>query len=230
MMNVTEDMIYLANSKCPNCGQEFNHPTVKTRYISLEKQDSDFCGYYSGINPIFYDVMVCKSCGYAYTKETSAPLSEGERASINTILSSWHTDGVQYSGLRTLEQAIKAYNLAILCQELRNAKDSDKGSLYLRLGWLYRYAGQMANEEKALQRALEFLGKAYEREGSSDLKKELRLMYLMGDLSYRNGLLKDAVKWFQAVTQHPNVESYPVFSRMARSRWQDIREEIKQRG
>lgn len=229
-MQFHEDMIFQAKINCPNCGQEFLHPEVKSKYIVLEKQDSDFCGYYSGINPIFYDVIVCKSCGFGFTKETSKPLTEAEKASINTILSSWHTDGQQYSGLRTLEQAIKAYNLAILCQELRNAKDSVKGSLYMRLGWLYRYQGNKENEEKSLQRALEFMKKAYEKEASSDLKKELRLMYLVGDLSYRNGQLKDAVQWFQAVTQHPQVDDYPIFARMSRSRWQDIREELKQKG
>ncbi|ABO50830.1 Tetratricopeptide domain protein [Desulforamulus reducens MI-1] len=229
-MQATMEMIFQAKVTCPNCGQDFLHPEVKSKYISLEKQDSDFCGYYNGINPIFYDVMVCRHCGFGFTKETNRPLDEAEKMSINTILSSWHNDGAQYSGLRTLEQAIKAYNKAILCQELRNAKDSVKGSLYLRLGWLYRYQGNKNNEEQALRRTLEFLRRAYERESSSDAKKELRMIYLIGELSYRNGDLKDAIKWFQAVTTHPEADRYPVFNRLARSRWQDIREEAKQKG
>ncbi|MCL5290838.1 MAG: DUF2225 domain-containing protein [Bacillota bacterium] len=227
-MQVNEEMIFYAKVNCPNCGKEFLHPEVKTKYISIEKQDSDFCSYYSSINPLFYDVLICKHCGYGFTKETNVPLSEPEKAAINTILSGWHTEGAQYTGLRSLEQAVKAYNLAILCQELRNAKDSVKGSLYLRLGWLYRYQGQKENEAKSLQRALEFLKRAYERESTSEVKKELRMMYLLGDLSYRNGNLKEALQWFQAVTQHPQVDRYPVFARMSRARWQDIREELKQ--
>lgn len=226
-MQISEEMIFNIKVNCPNCGQEFPHPEVKSRYVVMERQDSDFCGHYSGINPIFYDVMICKFCGYSFTKEINVPLSEAEKGPINAILSSWHTAGHRYSGLRTLEQAIDAYKLAIFCQELRNAKDSVKGSLYLRLGWLYRYQGNKTNEDNSLQRALEFLKKAYEREGSSDVKKELRMMYLIGDLSYKDGQLREAVQWFQAVTSHPKVKQYPVFERMARSRWQDIRAEVK---
>ena len=227
-MQVNEEMIFHAKVTCPNCGKDFLHPEVKTKYIALEKQDSDLCAHYSGINPIFYDVMICKHCGYGFTKETNIPLSEPEKASINTILSGWHTEGSQYNGLRTLEQAIKAYNLAILCQELRKAKDSVKGSLYLRLGWLYRYQGHKENEAKSLQRALEFLKKAYEKESTPEVKKELRMMYLIGDLSYRDGNMKEAVQWFYAVTRHPEVDRYPVFARMSRARWQEIRAELKQ--
>ena len=227
-MQISEDMLYYSKMTCPNCRREFQHPEVKSKYISLEKQDSDFCGYYTGINPIFYDVFICKDCGYAFTRDSSTPLLDTERATIKTIMSSWRTEGHQYSGLRTLDQAIKIYNLAILCQELRNAKDSVKSSLYLRLAWLNRYQGNQENEIKALQRALEFSKRVFEREAFSELKKELRMMYLIGELSFRTGDFKDAVKWFQAVIHHPQADSYPIFTRMARSRWQDARQEYKQ--
>ncbi|AQS59741.1 DUF2225 domain-containing protein [Desulforamulus ferrireducens] len=227
-MQISEDMLFYSKATCPNCGCEFQHPEVRTKYISIEKQDSDFCSYYTGINPIFYDVLICKDCGYAYTKDSSAPLSDAERLAIKTIMSTWRTEGHRYGGLRTLEQAIRLYNLAILCQELRDAKDSVKASLYLRLAWLNRYQGQQENEMKFLQRALEFSKRAFERESFSELKKELRMMYLIGELSFRTGDYKEAVKWFQAVTQHPDADRYPVFSRMARSRWQDARQEYKE--
>lgn len=227
-MEINEDMLYYSKVTCPNCQREFQHPEVKSRFISLEKQDSDFCGYYTGINPIFYDVLICKDCGYAHTKDSSSPVTDAEKATIKTIMSSWHTEGHRYGGLRTLDQAIKIYNLAILCQELRNAKDSVKGSLYLRLGWLYRYKGNQENETKSLQRALEFSKRAFERESFSETKKEIRMMYLIGELSFRTGDYKDAVKWFQAVIHHAAADSYPVFTRMARSRWQDARQEYKQ--
>nr|WP_238472892.1 DUF2225 domain-containing protein [Desulforamulus profundi] len=93
---------------------------------------------------------------------------------------------------------------------------------------LYRYQGHKENEAKSLQRALEFLKKAYEKESTSEVKKELRMMYLIGDLSYRDGNMKEAVQWFYAVTRHPEVDRYPVFARMSRARWQEIRAELKQ--
>lgn len=223
-MHNQQDMIFPVKFTCPNCVKEFNHTEVKSKYVVIERQDTDFCSHFTNINPIFYDVIVCKFCGYSFTRETNTPLSDAEKGSINTILSSWHTDGYQYEGLRTLDMAIKAYNLAIVCQELRNAKDSVKGSLYLRLGWLYRYQENKSNEEKSLQRAFEFLKRAYERETSSDLKKELRMIYLLGELSFRMGNAREAVQWFQTVVSHKDVKQYPVFERMARSRWQDLKQ------
>ncbi|GAB6180281.1 DUF2225 domain-containing protein [Desulfotomaculum defluvii] len=229
-MQLNEEMIFLAKVICPNCGQEFKHPEVKSKYIIVDKQDTDFCAYYTGINPIYYDARVCRHCGFAFTKETSKPLVDNEKSIINNFLTKWQNDGAQYGGIRTLEQAIKAFNKVIVCQELRNAKDSEKGSLYLRLGWLYRYKGDKKNEDQALLRALEFMKRAYEREASPDEKKELRMLYLIGDLSYRSGDFSEAVKWFHSVTIHPSANSYPIFSRMARTRWQTIREEIKRKG
>ncbi|AEG59620.1 DUF2225 domain-containing protein [Desulforamulus ruminis] len=227
-MQVTEEMIFFAKCTCPNCGKEFEHPEVRSKFVSLEKQDSDFCGYYNNINPVYYQVAVCKHCGYAYTKSSSSPLGEYEKAAVHSILSNWHRDSHQYGGLRTLEQAVKSYKLAILCQELRKAKDSVMGSLYLSLAWLYRYQCRQEEETQALQRAFEFMKRAYERETASELKQELKLMYVLGDLAYRLGNNNEAVQWFYAVTTHEGADQYPVFSRMARSRWQEIREEIKQ--
>lgn len=227
-MQVTEEMIFLTKCTCPNCSKDFLHPEVRSKFVSLERQDSDFCGYYSSINPIYYQVMVCKFCGYAYTKESSTPLSDYEKSPVKAILCNWHHDSYQYGSLRNLDQAIKAYRLGILCQELRKAKDSVMGSLYLRLAWLHRYQGQQDNEMQALQRAVEFMKRAYERESVSELKLELKMMYILGDLAYRLGDNKEAVQWFFAVTNHEGADNYPVFSRMARSRWQEIREEVKQ--
>ncbi|MDO7788481.1 DUF2225 domain-containing protein [Desulforamulus aquiferis] len=226
-MNKHQDMIFPIKLTCPNCEKEFEHPEVKSKYIVIERQDRDFCSYFAGINPLFYDIMVCKYCGFAFTRETNIPLSEPEKAIIKTILANWHTDGYQYGGVRTLDMAIKAYNLAIVCQELRNAKDSVKGSLYLRLGWLYRYQGNKVSEEKSLQRALEFMKRAYERESTNELKKELRMIYLLGELSHRMGNEREAIQWLQTVISHKEVKRYPIFERMARSLWQDIREQHK---
>ena len=56
--------IYPKQFKCPICGNLFISPMVKSTSISVDKRDTDFCTYYKGINPLFYDVVVCNACGY----------------------------------------------------------------------------------------------------------------------------------------------------------------------
>lgn len=228
-MHNFDEVTFINNINCPFCEKKFDYREVKSKYLIVERQDSDFCSYYKDINPIYYDVLVCSNCGYAFTKESANAVGQEERGAINDILAKLRINGGSFAGVRTIEQAIRAYNLAIICQELRKAKDSIKGSLYLRLGWLYRYQGNNINEEKSLQKALEHMKRAYEKESTTDIKKELRIMYLIGELSYRTGSVKEAVQWLQSVTFHKEAKNYPVFERMARNRWQDIRQDMKEK-
>ncbi|RYD01874.1 hypothetical protein N752_27505 [Desulforamulus aquiferis] len=69
--------------------------------------------------------------------------------------------------------------------------------------------------------------RAYERESTNELKKELRMIYLLGELSHRMGNEREAIQWLQTVISHKEVKRYPIFERMARSLWQDIREQHK---
>ncbi|RYD01873.1 hypothetical protein N752_27500 [Desulforamulus aquiferis] len=125
-MNKHQDMIFPIKLTCPNCEKEFEHPEVKSKYIVIERQDRDFCSYFAGINPLFYDIMVCKYCGFAFTRETNIPLSEPEKAIIKTILANWHTDGYQYGGVRTLDMAIKAIIWLLFVRSLEMQRTQSK--------------------------------------------------------------------------------------------------------
>lgn len=222
-MNVSAEMFFKTKHRCPNCNKEFFHLHIKSSYIITERQDSDFCSYYKDVNPIFYDIFVCDFCGYSYTKETDDLLSEEEKNRIKLYLSRVDKND-QYGGVRTLEQAINAYILAINCQELRRIKDSIKGSLYLRLAWLYRYQSNEDKEKECLQRTLELYKSYYEKESTGDLKNELHLTYLLGDLCARLGYMNEAVQWFYMITKNQKNNAYPVYVQMARARWQALRQ------
>ena len=54
--------------KCPICGKTFKTKAVKVNSPRIISKDSDFFIRYSVVNPYFYDVWICNSCGYAAMK------------------------------------------------------------------------------------------------------------------------------------------------------------------
>lgn len=50
---------------CPVCNSHFKAKTVKSKSPRVISKDSDFFIRYSVVNPYFYDVLICNSCGYA---------------------------------------------------------------------------------------------------------------------------------------------------------------------
>ena len=61
-------LLYDKTITCPVCGNIFKARSIKTSSYRILKKDSDFFINYSIINPYFYDVWICDSCGYASMK------------------------------------------------------------------------------------------------------------------------------------------------------------------
>lgn len=215
------EYIFTAKKTCPLCRQRVTYTRVKSKYIQLEKMDSDMCGYYHLINPIYYHVTVCSRCGYAFSSDDRLVLGDDKIALIKSKIAS--AKNHDFSGLRTIDQAIHTYQLAITCQSLAGVKNSVIGQLYLRLGCLYRHKKMPKDELECLGKALGYLEHAFENESFKKTATELNIIYLIGDLNNRMGKASRAVSWFNMVVNHPAKNEYPYIARQARERWQEIR-------
>jgi len=217
-----KDTFYKRKFICPLCLKPFKTLKPRQKYIVVEKADDDFCLYYKSVNPLYYEINVCPNCGYSFNSSTYSPVKDELKQAINKILSEiW--EGNNYCGLRTLEEAIRTFKLAIDCQRQMGADDATMGRFFLKLGWLHRYLKDKEQEHRNLEKALYHLSRSFETSTSEDPKEEINLMFLLGQLHLILGDEKGSINWFVNIVQHPERKSYPYIVNRARNAWQEIR-------
>ncbi|WP_110954352.1 DUF2225 domain-containing protein [Anaerosinus massiliensis] len=215
---------YSVERDCPICGEKMQVTKTRSRLIKV-KQDSDFCVHYKDFNPYYYDIWVCSNCGYASDEKHFNTLREKEKVKISEFLKDRKVK-IQYSEVRTREEAVNAFKLAIYFADLIEAPSSRMAGLYLKLSWLYREAGEEEKEQEVLKRALEAYDKALTTErfpiGSMT---DTMVTYLIGELYRRTGNKEKAVQYLSRVIGDQRSRMEPAIYNLARDLWQDMRKE-----
>lgn len=216
------DPLYFIEKECAVCEGKFEVACVRSR-LSLIKQDTDFCAYYKDINPYYYTVWVCPHCGYAAQDNEFAKITQSMAIRMKTFLYGRDVK-VNLSGVRTREQAIMSYQLAVFYTEMLGLPVSKLAALQLRLGWLYRESGQSEAEKQVLTKACQSydLALSKERMPIGNLS-ELAVMYLVADLLWRTGDGEKAKLYLSRVVSSPLAKIEKRIADLARTLWQDIR-------
>ena len=207
--NKEKSLLYAKEVTCPVCNHMFKAPTVKSSAYRMLKKDSDFFIRYSLINPYFYDVWVCNSCGYSAMKTDFHAIRSVEIEQVQkSITPKWH--GRVYPETYDVHIAIERYKLSLLNYVIINAKSSKKAINCMKLAWMYRLletedASEM--ELVFLKQALEGLSDAYYAESFPIYGMDkYSAMYLIGELNRRIGYTENALVWFSNVITTPNVK------------------------
>lgn len=218
------DLLYEVDKNCPVCANTFKVTKVRSRLV-MKKQDTDFCTYYQEVNPYYYLIWVCPHCGFAAQEKD---FEQSVHASVKKFLSGRKVN-IDFSGTRTVEQAINAYKLAIFYGEMAGTQNSKLAGLYLRLGWLYRESARETEEKAALQRAIDNYEKSmdYERFPIGGMS-EVSMNYLLGELYRRVDKIDVALSYYNRVVSSPMAKSERRILDMARNAWQDARDLKKQ--
>ena len=218
-----DKVLYEAEKTCPLCGKRFQVTRVKSR-LTMTSQDSDFCTYYKEVNPNYYSIWYCLHCGYAAQDtyfEEFPPFAE----KIKTFLAK-RKISVRFDGMRTREQAIATYKLAIYFAEMGLVLSSRIASLYLKLAWLYREGMQTEEELAMLEKARCYYEQAYMREklpiGNIS---ELTMEYLLGELLRRTGKLDEAIGYLGQVISNPGIKNEKRIRELARQAWHQAKED-----
>jgi len=188
---------YETEVQCPACEKEFEITKVRSRAVKLVRQDTDFCPYYEGINPLFYEAIVCTHCGFAtHITELSDELNRIEKKRIQEQITKKWTPR-SFSGQRTWDKALEAFKLVLLNLNVRGAAHSEIGKICMRIAWLYRYAGDDELEKCYLNHALNSYIRAYEEEDLSQSKLDpFTLLFIIGELCCRTGKVDESLHWF----------------------------------
>ncbi len=204
-----KSLLYAKEVTCPVCDHVFKAPTVKSSAYRMLKKDSDFFIRYSLINPYFYDVWVCNSCGYSAMKTDFHTIRSLEIDEVKkSITPKWH--GRVYPEVYDIHIAIERYKLSLLNYVIINAKSSKKAINCMKLAWMYRLLNTEDAEEMELtflKQALQGLSDAYYAESFPIYGMDkYSAMYLIGELHRRIGHTDNALVWFSNVITTPNVK------------------------
>ncbi|WP_160687282.1 DUF2225 domain-containing protein [Clostridium sp. C2-6-12] len=216
-MNDTDVLNHLFDKQiiCPVCNSHFKAKTVKSKSPRVISKDSDFFIRYSGVNPYFYDVILCNSCGYAAMRSDFDNIKTYKKELVlSNVTPKWKPR--EYPDILDENLAIERYKLALLNALLLNLADSTKGMLSLKIAWMYRLLNNTDQEKVFLAQGLEGFNNAYIYEVFPiyGLQRD-SLMYLLGDLNRRLGNYPEALQWFSKTIVSVN-SSYKV-KEMART-------------
>lgn len=210
------DELFLKNVTCLACGNNFKTSKVRrSRYI-VSKVDTDFCTYYKGENPLFYNVNICPFCGYGFTENFTEPGEKSKEAIQNKIFKFT----IDFSGKRSIDLAILSYRRALDCALLQKGKNILLAGLSLHTAWLYRFLGEEEPEKKYIIESLNYYKEAFEKD--ADIGNIAGTLYVMGDLNRRLGNDREAILYFTKIINDKSINDAGII-RMARERWQDMR-------
>lgn len=192
---------------CPICEQSFTLYSPKSRTCQLIKRDPDFCPYYQGINPLFYQIWVCPHCSYASYKDHWSDVSSREKSQIELLIKQ-STERMRFDFTRSdrnLFAALLSYQLAYRCYtKRRNAGAFLLGNIQLRLAWLCRYGNDLKRERIHLETARIHFQKAYQHDAGKNAAS--KMAFLIGEIHRRAGNNRDALEWLMQAKKNCDVK------------------------
>ena len=217
---------YTVEKPCPVCGEKTHATKLKARLITLGT-DEDFCVHYEGVCPYRYRIWLCEHCGFAADEKqfTEEPLSPRDKAKIQELLEGRKIN-LPYTEERTVEDAIRAYKLAIYFVERVGWPLQKKAGYCMGMAWVYRDTEEHEKEAEMLRCAAELYEKSvmtehYPIHGMSDSMA----LYIAGAAYYRMGDYEKATQMLSQIMSDQEVRKNDVklFER-AQNLWIDLRE------
>jgi uncharacterized protein (DUF2225 family) len=227
MAETRSNGLYDREYDCPNCGDTFQTKRALTGKIVVMRKDPDFCPYYRGVNPLFYEVKVCPYCSYAFT-DGFGPLKQAQRARLKQLHK--HDAGsVNFWGERDLGMARESFRRALLIARIIEEKHLIVAGLSIRMAWMYRYSGDPREERRFLTQSLNQYELAYEKESFEEMGMDRdTLHYLLGELSGKLGRYAEAKRWFGKVIPSHKVKR--ALHNMAEDQWERYKAEMEAAG
>ncbi|MDE6023892.1 MAG: DUF2225 domain-containing protein [Lachnospiraceae bacterium] len=230
-----EDCIYDKHYICPICDSSFTSKCVRAGKLKLAGKDMDLRPRYEVMDPLKYDVITCDKCGYSSLTRYYGKLTTRQMMDIRDEIGS-HFSGLDNSStIFSYEDAIFRFKLALVCAIVKNAKNSERGYLCLKMSWLYRglrESDTVHDEEKLKQlqsEELECMETAYDSFSAALSKEPLPIAgmdentvkYILAELARRLKKYEEAGKLVSSV----------IVSRQVSDRLKDqaltLREQIK---
>ncbi|MGL5820871.1 MAG: DUF2225 domain-containing protein [Sarcina sp.] len=193
------NLLFDKTINCPVCKNNFKARTVRAKTTRILEKDSDFFIRYKTINPYFYDVLVCPTCGYAALKIDFDKIHEKQKELVKAYITpKWNHK--QFLGIHDIYIALERYKLALITASTINKKNSTKAMICIKIAWMYRLLEDSKSELIFLEKALANFEQAYFNEQLPVYEmQKTTLLYLIGELHRRIGNFDIALKNYSEV-------------------------------
>ncbi len=222
---MAEGFTFVVEKQCPICEQKTRVTKTRSRII-VEKTDVDLCTHYKDFNPYLYTIWVCEHCGYAADEKTFlSTLPARHRETIGNFLKSKHVN-FKFNETRGVPEAVASYKLALYYAEMIGTSLAQRAGMYLKLAWIYRIAGDSANEKPLLRKAAELYDQSVmtERYPIGQMTDTMAI-FLVGALYYELGEIETATQYISRLIGDQTLRTTdPQIYERARSLWTDVRE------
>lgn len=215
------DLLFDKEMKCLLCDEKFIAQRIRNSKVAIDKKDTDFCNHYTNEeNPYFYEIWVCPHCGFAFNANFK-PLKPAQKEVVYQEYSK-RAGNINVKKERSLEDALQAFKLALICATLSGQVNAIISGLLLRIAWLYRFQGNSEQEKKFLAKAAEGFEKVFEKaDPQENPLGEYKTIYLLGELNGRLGKYEEARRWFNVLLSKQDIE--PAIKNLARDQWMQYR-------
>ena len=207
---------------CPFCKSKFSVKRPFSNDIRISSYDEDMKPNYSGVNPIFYNIVFCPKCFFAfYINDENMKIKMAEEKKLEEVLSGLRKMGLKAidNDIRSFESAIKIYAMSIKTYESMENYYKVATS-YLNIGWLFRDKKMEKKEMAALAFALKNFEKAYNN--TSNEQQEIVELFYLGCLNKMFGERKKAGEWFSLLMKNYRSSSSR-YVKAASDIWQSMR-------
>lgn len=231
-----EDVLFDKSYKCPICDKEFKAKAIRTGRLKLLAQDDDLRPIYENhIDPLKYDAISCPHCGYTALTRYYRPVTTTQLRVIKQEYCANFKGIPEETPCMSYDGALLRHKLALVCAMKRNAKNSEKAYIFLKMAWLIR--GKLeelpqdvaereelkSEEQECIQKAYEGFQDAFSRESFPMCgMDEISVRYTMAVLAHEIGKPEEAVRMLASVLNSK------VASRRIKDKALELKDIIKQ--
>lgn len=211
---------------CIHCKKKFKSMKVRSNFVKIKETDSDFRPIYEDeVNPLLYNVFVCEHCGFSFTEDFTKYFAPGVKEKIEQQISAhWKTHS--FSDQRTISDALQAYQLGLVCGDLKKEKHITLAGIALRTAWIYRAIGNEEQEKRFMEISRNQYIDAFSVEDYKGTPMtEIRVIYLIAELSRRINDRPLAIRYFSKVIEMQRYSNEVKIIEMAKDQWQQMRAE-----
>ncbi len=211
------DRTYLLEKRftCPICSEQFKYVQTKSVVFKVEKRNTDLYVEYKGINPSYYEAVMCEKCGFAAFSNDFDEVGPTDKKRIEEYICSGYKS-INLPKEKTLKDVLTLFEQVYNNYSIRSSKSAELARCSLRLMWFFNEAGRFRDADAYCKKALDYYIEA-DSEGAYDLdsKKAVVAYYLIGELSRLQGKNEDAYKWYRKALQVNNKVNNSVIQRFA---------------
>lgn len=208
-----EDVLFDKSYQCPICDKQFKVKAVRTGKLKMIDQDEELRPIYENhIDPLKYDAITCPKCGYSALSRYYKPVTTAQYRTIKQEYCMNFNGIPEEEPCMSYQGALLRHKLSLICALKRNAKNSEKAYIFLKMAWLLRGEAEELSSDSEMKEELEkeeleCIQKAYEGFLSAFSKEnfpmcgmdEVALRYTMAVLAHKLGLMEDSVRMLAGV-------------------------------